>query len=86
MPYVSMFFGIIIRMFQNDHNPPHFHALYQGQEAKFDFDGNLLVGNLKSRTAKALIKKWAKLHKAELEENWERAQKLGNIEKIAPLE
>lgn len=52
MPYVSMFFGIIIRMFQNDHNPPHFHAQYQGQRARFDLEGNLLRGTMKSRTAK----------------------------------
>ncbi len=81
-----MFFGIIVRMFQNDHNPPHFHAQYQGQKAVFDFEGNMLRGTIKSRTAKSLIKKWAKLHTEELEENWKRAQKLGNIEKIAPLE
>lgn len=86
MPYVSMFFGIIIRMFHNDHNPPHFHAEYQGQSGKFDLDGNLVQGNIRSRTAKALIKKWAKLHKDELAENWERAQKLGEIHKIDPLD
>jgi len=41
MPYISMFFGIIIRMFYNEHNPPHFHAEYQGQRASFDIQGNL---------------------------------------------
>ena len=86
MPYVSYFFGIVIRMFYNDHNPPHFHAEYQGQKGKFDLDGNLVEGNIRSRTAKSLIKKWAKLHKDELAENWERAQKLGEIQKIDPLD
>lgn len=42
MPTISVFFGIIIRMFYRDHNPPHFHAEYQGQNATFDFDGKLL--------------------------------------------
>ena len=41
MPYVSMFFGIIIRMFHNEHNPLHFHAEYQGQRGMFDLDGNM---------------------------------------------
>ena len=59
MPYVSMFFGIIIRMFYSEHNPPHFHAEYQGAEGIFDFEGNLLVGNIKSNTALKLIKEWA---------------------------
>ena len=54
MPYVSMFFGIIIRMFHNEHNPPHFHAEHQGQRGLFDFDGNMLKGNMKSNTANNL--------------------------------
>lgn len=33
MPEISRFYGIIIRMFQNDHNPPHFHVIYQEYEA-----------------------------------------------------
>lgn len=40
MPVISMFLGIIIRMFNNgEHNPPHFHASYQGYEAVFDTEG-----------------------------------------------
>lgn len=42
MPSISMFFGIIIYMYNNgEHNPPHFHATYQGYEATFDMDGEL---------------------------------------------
>ena len=33
MPELSRFYGIVIRMFYDDHNPPHFHALYGGDEA-----------------------------------------------------
>jgi hypothetical protein len=58
MPTISIFFGIIIRMFYRDHNPPHFHAEYQGQNATFDFDGKLLEGEIDSRTTKSLIRKW----------------------------
>ena len=42
MPTISMFFGILIRMYYDEHNPPHFHALYQGSQATFDMDGNIL--------------------------------------------
>jgi ribonucleotide monophosphatase NagD (HAD superfamily) len=56
-------------MFYRDHNPPHFHAEYQGQNATFDFDGTLLEGEIDSRTAKDLIKKWARRHKPELNQN-----------------
>jgi hypothetical protein len=51
MPAVSIFFGIVIRMFYNDHGPVHFHAEYQGQRGKFDLTGRMLVGNIQSKTA-----------------------------------
>jgi len=54
MPYVSMFFGIIIRMFHNEHNPPHFHAEYQGQRGVFSIDGTIIKGNITSKTAKKI--------------------------------
>lgn len=28
MPEISLFFGIRITMYYDDHNPPHFHADY----------------------------------------------------------
>ena len=86
MPYVSMFFGIIIRMFYNEHNPPHFHAEYQGQRGVFDFNGNLIKGHIKSNTAKKLIKEWVLLHQEELEGNWKKAEQKKQIDRIAPLD
>ncbi len=85
MPYVSMFFGIIIRMYHNEHNPPHFHAEYQGQRGLFDLNGEPIKGNMKSNTAKKLIKEWAILHREELLENWNRATQGSDIARIAPL-
>jgi len=79
------FFGIIIRMYHNEHNPPHFHAEYQGQRGLFDFDGELLRGNMKSHTAKKLIKEWAILHRDELLENWNKASQGKSIARIEPL-
>lgn len=86
MPYVSMFFGIIIRMFHREHNPPHFHAEYQGQTGVFDFDGRMIYGNMRSKTARRLIREWAGLHRDDLVLNWERAMKKEEIGKIDPLE
>ncbi|MEL6710789.1 MAG: DUF4160 domain-containing protein [Pseudomonadota bacterium] len=85
MPYVSMFFGIIIRMFHQEHNPPHFHAEYQGQRGMFDFDGKMVKGNLKSRRAKKLIEEWATIHQTELWRNWEQAKQMEQIDRIEPL-
>jgi hypothetical protein len=86
MPYISMFFGIIIRMFYKEHSPPHFHADYQGQRASFDFDGKLIKGGLESKTARRLIRKWAQIHRKELEENWGNIKKGKQLNKIAPLD
>ncbi len=85
MPYVSMFFGIIIRMFYSEHNPPHFHAEYQGSEGIFNFEGKMLKGNMKSKIALNLIKEWATLRKNELEENWVNILEKSTINKIEPL-
>jgi hypothetical protein len=42
MPEICRFFGIIIRMFFDEHDPPHFHTEYQGNKAVFDFNGNVM--------------------------------------------
>jgi len=86
MPYVSMFFGIIIRMFFSEHNPPHFHAEHQGTEGIFNFDGDMLQGNIKSNTALRLIKEWTVLRKNELDDNWNNISNRVGINKIEPLQ
>jgi len=86
MPIISTFFGIIIRMFFDDHGTRHFHAEYQGQQASFEFSGRLLAGSIRSATAKRLIREWAHAHQAELEENWKRAKNLEPLKQVAPLE
>jgi hypothetical protein len=48
MPAISIFFGIVIKMYYDDHRPPHFHAEYQGQKGAFDFSGRQLAGNMGS--------------------------------------
>ncbi len=73
-------------MFYNEHDPPHFHAEYQGQRGVFDFDGNLKKGLFKSKTAQKLIKEWTLLHRDELEQNWQNAKKGKALNKIAPLD
>ncbi len=86
MPVVSLFFGIVIRMFYLEHGIPHFHAEYQGQHATFTFEGEILAGAVESRTARRLILEWATAHRAELETNWARARAGEPLERIAPLD
>jgi hypothetical protein len=86
VPIISIFFGIVVRMFYKEHEPPHFHAEYQGQEGKFDFNGRVTIGNIQSRTALRLIRQWAALHHADLEANWAKMKAGQPLDKIAPLE
>ena len=86
MPRVSEFFGIVIYLYHNDHNPPHFHAEYAGNEATFTITTlDLLAGEL-PRRARALVLEWASLHRMELLDNWERARRGAPPEKIEPLD
>ncbi len=56
MPIVSIFFGIVIRMFHREHAPPHFHASYQGFEALIAIaDGSVIAGSLR-RKALAIVR------------------------------
>lgn len=84
MPTLSMFFGIIIRMYADDHTPPHFHAFYQGDNATFDMNGNLLEGEMPTKQQK-LIAAWAEIHHDELVANWELAVNKEALFKISPL-
>ena len=72
MPTISRFYGITILMYAKDHPPPHFHARYGGQHAKFALDGRVLAGSL-PRRARQLVQTWARLHPDELEQCWNRA-------------
>ena len=86
MPEISRFFGIVIKMFYEDHNPPHFHAEYQGQQSKFSFDGKMIAGSINSKTARRLIRQWASAHHDELETNWRKMKKGLSLDRIAPLD
>ena len=86
MPEISRFYGIIIRMFYNDHNPPHFHVIYQGNEALLDIRTlEILEGSLPKR-ARVLAVEWAMEHREELLSNWQKARSRATLDKIDPLD
>ena len=73
MPTISMFFGIIIRMYfaPGEHPPPHFHAYYNEFKATMDIrTGQIIEGNLPARQMK-LVVAWAELHQEELMADWQ---------------
>lgn len=85
MPEISRFFGIVIKMFYNDHAPPHFHAEYGEEEALFNIHTlEILEGHL-SKRAKMLVVEWALEHRDELIGNWNKARKPEELNKIEPL-
>ena len=85
MPELSRFLGIIIAMYFNDHNPPHFHVLYNEFEAEIEIKTlAILEGELPPRVL-GLALEWAGLHKEELLDDWELIQKTGKFNKIQPL-
>lgn len=86
MPTISMFFGIVIRMYYDDHNPPHFHAYYNDAEAIFSIDTlEVLAGRLPKR-ANAMVIEWASEHRKELMEDWMLAYDHYPLKQITPLE
>lgn len=85
MPTISAFFGIAIRMYFDDHAPPHFHAYYGAESAKIEIDTlDVLAGHL-PRRALALVLEWSIEHRTELRDNWARAEQHVALESIAPL-
>jgi len=85
MPVISRFYGILIKMFFDDHNPPHFHAEYGGYKATIKIrDFTLTKGYLPPR-ALGLVIEWAALHQDELLNDWEIAKNNRSPINIEPL-
>jgi len=73
-------------MYFQDHNPPHFHAEYQGMKAEYAIQTlDLLAGKLPKR-ANALVLEWASQHRKEPMRNWQKAIEPTILGKIEPLD
>jgi len=85
VPEICRFLGIVIKMFFEDHGPPHFHAIYGDREAVFAVDSlELIEGNLPPRV-KGLVIEWASSNHQQLRENWELMAKHQKFKKMKPL-
>lgn len=85
MPIISRFFGIIIYIYWRDHSPPHFHAKYGGEEVAIEIEAGKVTGSIPNR-ALTMIQEWRELHKGELLEAWELAERNKPLRRINPLE
>ncbi len=85
MPRISAFYGIVIWMYYDDHNPPHFHATYGEHEAIIGIGTrHVLRGSLPVRALR-LVEERAAAHEDELSADWDRARDGRTLEPIAPL-
>lgn len=81
MPEISRFLGIVITMYFEDHDPPHFHVRYNEYRALIAISSlNIIDGQLPARV-RSLVTEWAELHQEELLDIW----KTSRFRKIAPL-
>lgn len=86
MPELSRFYGIVIAMYYNDHDPPHFHARYAGRAAKFGLDPLAQIDGDVPARVRSLVLEWAALHREELRANWARRAARESMQPIDPLE
>lgn len=84
MPAVSMFYGIIIRVSEEDGYGPCFHAFYQKHHAIFSPDGDVIQGFIPKKQTKFILA-WAEIHKEELIADWELAVRKEQPFRIEPL-
>lgn len=86
MPIISRFFGMVIRMFFNEHAPPHFHVEYAEYKGVINIRTLELTEGKLPRRALELVRDWAELHQEELMRDWELCQQHQQPVQIAPLE
>jgi len=85
MPELSRFLGMTIAMYFKDHNPPHFHVLYNEYDAAIEIKTLSVIDGKVPPRILGLALEWAEMHKDELIEDWELIQKTGKYNKIQPL-
>lgn len=88
MPILSMFYGIIIRMYFMDdkqHHEPHIHAEYADKRAVFGIAGGEVLAGALPRGKARLVQAWIEIHREELLANWQLAVNGEEVFKIEPL-
>lgn len=82
---ISLFLGIRVTMYYDDHNPPHFHAQYAECKAIVSIlDGVVIRGALPNKQLRYVLA-WCELHRDELMQDWELAKQNQPLNRISPL-
>lgn len=85
MPEICRFYGIVIALYYNEHNPPHFHVKYGDYAAEVSITTLEIINGELPRRAKLLVLEWADEHRNELMENWKLAREMKELKRIDPL-
>lgn len=85
MPEISRFLGIVIRMFVSEHNPAHFHAVYNEFEAQISIEHLEVIEGYLPPRIHGIVIEWASLHQKELLSNWNNLRHQLPAKKIKPL-
>lgn len=83
MPCICEFDGIQIYMYDDDHQPPHFHVRARGQQAIIDIQTFDVTGRL-GRPDRRKVIAWAHKRQVELLRNWTRIERKQPLERIEP--
>lgn len=85
MPILSRFLGISIKMYYDDHSPPHFHAYYGSFEVAVEIESGVVRGNFPPRALRHLLE-WRALRRGDLRVAWHSARLGQHPQPIAGLE
>jgi hypothetical protein len=85
VPEISRFYGIVIKMFHNDHAPPHFHAEHGGEQMLVAIETLGVIAGKLSPRATGMVMEWASQHQVELQHIWEKARNFEPLDRIDPL-
>lgn len=72
MPTIKKIGNIAIRVFSNDHNPPHFHIATPDHQAMVSIANFSIIQGAMDQSSFRIAVEWAKAHKEELENEWNR--------------
>ncbi|MDZ7615433.1 MAG: DUF4160 domain-containing protein [Patescibacteria group bacterium] len=85
MPEISRFYGIVVKMFHNDHEPPHFHTEYGANRMVVAIDTLAVIAGRLPPRATGLVMEWAAQHQEELTHIWRQARNQEPLDRVEPL-
>ena len=85
MPEISRFYGIVIKMYYNDHNPPHFHAEYGDATSVVGIESLAVIEGRLPRRASGMVMEWAAQHQTDLRNAWDQARNMDPLDRVDPL-